>query len=58
MHWKKSAGREYLFRSVDREGNGRSLGPRSPKTEYILSEFQQHKAEAVAPMLIDIPLKG
>jgi hypothetical protein len=46
MHWKKSAGREYLFRSVDREGNGRSLGPRSPKTEYILSEFQQYKAEA------------
>lgn len=45
MHWKKSAGREYLFRSVDREGNGKSLGPRSPETERVLSEFQRHKAE-------------
>lgn len=45
MHWKKSAGREYLFRSMDREGNGKSLGPRSPETERILQEFRRHKAE-------------
>jgi len=43
MHWKKSKGREYLFRSRDRFGYGKSLGPRSPETEKILTEFQQNK---------------
>ncbi len=33
MHWKKSKGREYLFRTLDRYGYGKSLGPRSPETE-------------------------
>ena len=33
MHWKKSRGREYLFRTYDRYGYGKSLGPRSPETE-------------------------
>ncbi len=27
MHWKKAKGREYLFRSRDRYGYGKSLGP-------------------------------
>ncbi|MDM8551190.1 hypothetical protein QUF72_13985 [Desulfobacterales bacterium HSG2] len=43
MHWKKSKGREYLFRSHDRFGNGRSLGPRSPETEKIIDEFRKGK---------------
>ncbi len=43
MHWKKSKGREYLFRSLDRLGNGKSLGPRSPETEKIIDEFRKGK---------------
>jgi len=43
MHWKKSKGREYLFRSQDRFGYGKSLGLRSPETEKILAQFQQGK---------------
>ncbi|MDM8525653.1 nucleotidyltransferase domain-containing protein [Desulfococcaceae bacterium HSG8] len=45
MHWKKSKGREYLFRSLDRFGNGKSLGPRSPETEKIIAEFRKGKQE-------------
>ena len=36
MHWKKSKGREYLFRSTDRKGNGKSLGPRNKENEAAL----------------------
>lgn len=46
MHWKKSKGREYLFRTRDRRGCGKSLGPRSPETERILADFRRNKAEA------------
>jgi len=43
MHWKKAKGREYLFRSRDRYGYGKSLGPRSPENEKILKEFRKNK---------------
>lgn len=43
MHWKKSKGHEYLFRTRDRYGYGKSLGRRSPETEKILDEFRQAK---------------
>lgn len=43
MHWKKSKGREYLFRTHDRFGNGRSLGPRSSHTEKTYIEFHRQK---------------
>ena len=43
MHWKKSKGRKYLFRSKDRYGYGKSLGPRNAETERILHEFQEGK---------------
>lgn len=43
MHWKKAKGREYLFKSRDRYGYGKSLGPRSPETEKILKEFRKNK---------------
>lgn len=43
MHWKKAKGREYLFRTRDRYGYGKSLGPRTPDTEAVLAEFRQGK---------------
>ncbi len=45
MHWKKSKNKEYLFRTKDRYGNGKSLGPRSEKTEKILAEFKKNKKQ-------------
>ncbi len=45
MHWKKAKGREYLFRTRDRYGYGKSLGPRSPETEKILNDFQRAKKD-------------
>ena len=45
MHWKKAKGREYLFRSRDRYGYGKSLGLRSPETEKILTEFRRGKQQ-------------
>ncbi len=43
MHWKKAKGKEYLFRSLDRRGYGKSLGPRSAETETIHREFHENK---------------
>ena len=45
MHWKKSKGKDYLFRSCDRFGYGKSLGARSSETERQLREFRQTKSE-------------
>lgn len=39
MRWKKVRQAEYLFRDKDRQGNGKSLGPRSPETEAVLAAF-------------------
>lgn len=46
MHWKKSKGREYLFRSRDRFGYGRSMGPRTPELEKVLEDFRRGKQRA------------
>lgn len=46
MHWKKAKGRQYLFRSTDRLGYGKSLGPRSIETEKIYREFKRAKQDA------------
>lgn len=46
MHWKTVADKQYLFRTRDRRGNGKSLGPRSPETEKILETFRRDKAQA------------
>jgi hypothetical protein len=43
MHWKKSKGRQYLFRQRDRLGYGKSLGPRTPETEKIYADFKLAK---------------
>ncbi len=45
IHWKKSKGKDYLFRSYDRFGYGKSLGARSPETERQLLEFRQTKTK-------------
>lgn len=45
MHWKTVAGKDYLYRSSDRRGNAKSLGPRSAATEQILAEFSRRKLE-------------
>lgn len=47
MHWKKAKGREYLFRSLDRHGYGKSLGPRSSETEAVYNEFHKNKKQAL-----------
>jgi hypothetical protein len=46
MHWKKAKGRQYLFKTRDRYGYGKSLGPRSIETEKILADFRKAKKEA------------
>jgi hypothetical protein len=48
MHWKKIHGREYLYKYRDRLGHGASLGPRSPHTEGLLSEFGRRRRESAA----------
>ncbi len=45
MHWKQAKGKQYLFRSLDRYGYGKSLGPRSASTEAIHAEFHSKKKE-------------
>ena len=44
MHWKKSKDKAYLFRSRDRMGYGKSLGPRSAETEKLLDGFRKNKS--------------
>jgi hypothetical protein len=46
MVWKKSNGKEYLYRIRNRRGHGKSLGPRSEKTESIHAQFISEKKDA------------
>ena len=48
MHWKKIAGREYLYKYRDRYGHGHSLGPRAPDTEGRWADFTRQRREAAA----------
>jgi hypothetical protein len=48
MHWKQAKGRQYLFRSSDRYGYGKSLGPRSKETEATYVEFHNNKKQVLA----------
>jgi hypothetical protein len=43
--WKTVARRQYLYRIRDRNGNGTSLGPRSPETEKIYADYQAAKSD-------------
>ena len=45
LQWKTIAGRQYLYRIRDRQGNGTSLGPRSPDTERIHDEYQAARSD-------------
>jgi hypothetical protein len=47
MHWKKAKGKEYLFRSLDRYGYGKSLGVRSKETERIYRNFHDKKKQVL-----------
>jgi hypothetical protein len=48
MHWKKVKGKEYLFRSLDRYGYGKSLGARSKEAESTYHEFHNNKKQVHA----------
>lgn len=45
MRWKAVSGREYLYEILDREGNGKSLGRRSPETEAVHDAFRMKKED-------------
>ena len=55
LQWKGPSGQESLYRMLDGQGNGRSLGPRSPKTEELYAQFQASKEiqEAAENQLIE-----
>lgn len=44
MHWKTVSGKEYLYKSLDRKGNAKSLGVRSDATQAIEQHFHTQKA--------------
>jgi hypothetical protein len=46
LYWKTTKGRDYLVKLVNNRNDGRSLGPRSPKTEQLLAEYEHAKLEA------------
>lgn len=48
MHWKTVAGHTYLYKTQDRRGNAKSLGPKSAKTQEIADIFARKKAETTA----------
>ena len=50
MHWKTVAGKEYLYKTLDRKGNAKSLGVRSQATQDIESRFNENKALSKARM--------
>jgi len=43
MHWKRVGATDYLYKTLDRRGNAKSLGPRSADTEAMLSAFVERK---------------
>ena len=53
LAWKTIASREYLYRLVNGQGDGRSLGPRSAATEsqYAAAQTAKESAETLRPIL-------
>ncbi len=45
LHWKKVGSKEYLVKTLDREGHQQSLGPHSPATEETYRTFTERKRE-------------
>jgi hypothetical protein len=48
LKWKTVAGRDYLYEIIDRTGNGKSLGPRSPENETTFENYHAAKNAAAA----------
>lgn len=46
MAWKIVGGHEYLIKIINRRGGSKSLGPRSPDTEALYTEFVAGKTRA------------
>ncbi len=51
MRWKKTGDKEYLFKTRDGRGNGKSLGVKSPETEAIYTAFHQQKQQTKQRLL-------
>lgn len=45
LNWQRRGEREYLYKRRGKEGNGESLGPRSPDLEKVYDDFQLKKAQ-------------
>lgn len=43
MRWAERSGRDYLYEALDRNGNAKSLGVRSPETEKIFNDYHMQK---------------
>jgi hypothetical protein len=48
LKWKTVAGKDYLYEIIDRIGNGKSLGPRSPENEAAFENYHAAKNAATA----------
>jgi hypothetical protein len=46
MHWKTISGKQYLYKTLDRNGNAKSLGVLSEKTKLIYDTYINDKAKA------------
>lgn len=44
LRWAERSGSFYLYRSLDRHGNAKSLGPKSPETEKIYADYVSQKS--------------
>jgi hypothetical protein len=44
LAWKTISGKDYLYLRVDRDGNGRSLGPRSSETEAMHADYMRSQS--------------
>ena len=46
LKWKTVTGKDYLYEIIDRTGNGKSLGPRSPENEAAFENYHAAKSAA------------
>ncbi len=45
MRWATRDGKDYLYQSLDRNGNAKSLGPRGPVTERVFEAYRTEKVD-------------
>ena len=45
LHWKRVGSKDYLVKTLDREGHQQSFGPRSEETEEVIRRFTERKKE-------------